>query len=230
MNAGSRHELCLLRNGITHWPQQQSPQTVAQPISKPCERGWRNMCLNKASTRHDSAAETGRVGQHEGRLSSRRFLHFEASSSNSMATTKVAPIVAAAEASLIPQLSRHDSVRADDFEKVDSIASTDTRRQLITKDGKEVEISWTEAEERWAVRKADLLFLPIFSVLFVWMAIGAQPHVGGRKPADVQDIRRPDKCFRSFDIHFPKGYWHHSRSSQHRHISAVARHCTLGNS
>lgn len=89
-----------------------------------------------------------------------------------MAATKVAPIVAAAEASLIPQLSRHDSARAGDFEKVDSITSTDTRRQLIEKDGKEVEISWTEAEENWAVRKADLLFLPIFSVLFVWMAIG----------------------------------------------------------
>ncbi|CAH0003970.1 unnamed protein product [Clonostachys byssicola] len=45
------------------------------------------------------------------------------------------------------------------------------KEQIILKDGQEHLISWTLDEERRVVRKADLLFLPIFTVMFTWMAI-----------------------------------------------------------
>ncbi|VUC26933.1 unnamed protein product [Clonostachys rosea] len=48
---------------------------------------------------------------------------------------------------------------------------TGTREQVIVKNGEEHIISWTPDEERRVVRKADLLFLPIFTVMFTWMAI-----------------------------------------------------------
>ncbi|SPO06183.1 related to nicotinamide mononucleotide permease [Cephalotrichum gorgonifer] len=43
--------------------------------------------------------------------------------------------------------------------------------QIIQKDGKDVHVSWTREEEARVVRKADFLFLPIFSLMFTWMAI-----------------------------------------------------------
>ncbi|KAI5865489.1 MFS general substrate transporter [Durotheca rogersii] len=43
--------------------------------------------------------------------------------------------------------------------------------QHIVKDGQQVLISWTKEEERRVVRKADYLFLPIFALMFTWMAI-----------------------------------------------------------
>jgi hypothetical protein len=37
-------------------------------------------------------------------------------------------------------------------------------RQVITKDGKDVLVTWTKEEQAKVVRKADFLFLPLFSV------------------------------------------------------------------
>ncbi|KAI0011194.1 MFS general substrate transporter [Xylariaceae sp. FL0662B] len=43
--------------------------------------------------------------------------------------------------------------------------------QHIERDGRRVLVSWTKAEEIRVVRKADYLFLPIFALMFTWMAI-----------------------------------------------------------
>ncbi|KAI1074120.1 MFS general substrate transporter [Whalleya microplaca] len=43
--------------------------------------------------------------------------------------------------------------------------------QHIERDGERVLVSWTKAEERRVVRKADYLFLPVFALMFTWMAI-----------------------------------------------------------
>lgn len=46
-----------------------------------------------------------------------------------------------------------------------------TLQQVIIRNGQEVLVTWTKDEERSGVRKADFLFLPIFAMLFTWMAI-----------------------------------------------------------
>ncbi|KAI2621698.1 MFS general substrate transporter [Hypoxylon sp. NC1633] len=43
--------------------------------------------------------------------------------------------------------------------------------QHIERDGQRVLVSWTKDEEKRVVRKADFLFLPIFALMFTWMAI-----------------------------------------------------------
>ncbi|OTB18984.1 hypothetical protein K445DRAFT_54466 [Daldinia sp. EC12] len=43
--------------------------------------------------------------------------------------------------------------------------------QHIEKNGQQVLVSWTKEEEKRVVRKADYLFLPIFALMFTWMAI-----------------------------------------------------------
>ncbi|OTB07793.1 hypothetical protein M426DRAFT_267012 [Hypoxylon sp. CI-4A] len=43
--------------------------------------------------------------------------------------------------------------------------------QHIERNGQRVLVSWTKEEERRVVRKADLLFLPLFALMFTWMAI-----------------------------------------------------------
>ncbi|KAL3435301.1 major facilitator superfamily domain-containing protein [Aspergillus tetrazonus] len=43
--------------------------------------------------------------------------------------------------------------------------------QRIDKNGQEVLITWMPAEDARIVRKLDFLFLPIFSLMFTWMAI-----------------------------------------------------------
>ncbi|KAI1390999.1 MFS general substrate transporter [Hypoxylon trugodes] len=43
--------------------------------------------------------------------------------------------------------------------------------QRIEKNGQQVLVSWTKEEEKRVVRKADWLFLPIFALMFTWMAI-----------------------------------------------------------
>lgn len=43
--------------------------------------------------------------------------------------------------------------------------------QIIERDGKEILVSWSKADEARVVRKADLLFLPLFTLMFTWMAI-----------------------------------------------------------
>ncbi|OTA67453.1 MFS general substrate transporter [Hypoxylon sp. EC38] len=43
--------------------------------------------------------------------------------------------------------------------------------QHIERNGQRVLVSWTKEEERRVVRKADYLFLPIFALMFTWMAI-----------------------------------------------------------
>ncbi|KAI8964039.1 MFS general substrate transporter [Daldinia sp. FL1419] len=43
--------------------------------------------------------------------------------------------------------------------------------QHIERNGQQVLVSWTKEEERRIVRKADWLFLPIFALMFTWMAI-----------------------------------------------------------
>lgn len=69
-------------------------------------------------------------------------------------------------------------VAADDFRKSPSeTESSDIGdgifRQDIEKDGKQVLVVWSKSEEARVVRKADLLFLPLFSVCntatgYVW--------------------------------------------------------------
>ncbi|KAJ4294452.1 hypothetical protein N0V90_008143 [Kalmusia sp. IMI 367209] len=43
--------------------------------------------------------------------------------------------------------------------------------QIIVRDGKEILVSWSKDEEAKVVRKADFLFLPLFTLMFTWMAI-----------------------------------------------------------
>ncbi|OTA94856.1 hypothetical protein M434DRAFT_10376 [Hypoxylon sp. CO27-5] len=43
--------------------------------------------------------------------------------------------------------------------------------QHIERNGQRVLVSWTKEEEKRVVRKADYLFLPIFALMFTWMAI-----------------------------------------------------------
>ncbi|XXH00181.1 hypothetical protein Hte_006523 [Hypoxylon texense] len=43
--------------------------------------------------------------------------------------------------------------------------------QHIERNGQQVLVSWTKEEEKRVVRKADYLFLPIFALMFTWMAI-----------------------------------------------------------
>ncbi|KAI0897789.1 MFS general substrate transporter [Annulohypoxylon nitens] len=43
--------------------------------------------------------------------------------------------------------------------------------QHIVRNGQQVLVSWTKEEEKRVVRKADYLFLPIFALMFTWMAI-----------------------------------------------------------
>ncbi|KAI1764068.1 MFS general substrate transporter [Hypoxylon sp. FL1150] len=43
--------------------------------------------------------------------------------------------------------------------------------QCIERNGMQVLVSWTKEEEKSVVRKADYLFLPIFALMFTWMAI-----------------------------------------------------------
>ncbi|KAL5408500.1 hypothetical protein PMIN03_006469 [Paraphaeosphaeria minitans] len=43
--------------------------------------------------------------------------------------------------------------------------------QVIERNGKEILVSWNEEEEAKVVRKADFLFLPLFTLMFTWMAI-----------------------------------------------------------
>ncbi|KAL3473945.1 major facilitator superfamily domain-containing protein [Aspergillus californicus] len=46
-----------------------------------------------------------------------------------------------------------------------------TLSQTITKDGHQVLVTWSLEDEARAVRKVDFLFLPIFALMFTWMAI-----------------------------------------------------------
>ncbi|KAL4815662.1 hypothetical protein BDW67DRAFT_185664 [Aspergillus spinulosporus] len=69
-------------------------------------------------------------------------------------------------------------MRSDD-KKADASLSIDPPQeaqdgilsQSILKNGEQVLISWRLAEEARIVRKLDFLFLPIFSLMFTWMAI-----------------------------------------------------------
>ncbi|OQE10556.1 hypothetical protein PENVUL_c004G00909 [Penicillium vulpinum] len=58
-----------------------------------------------------------------------------------------------------------------DIEKLDPEAPQDTLSHLIVKNGHQVLVTWTLEEESAIVRKLDFLFLPIFSLMFTWMAI-----------------------------------------------------------
>ncbi|KAK1764342.1 MFS general substrate transporter [Phialemonium atrogriseum] len=65
-------------------------------------------------------------------------------------------------------------ITADVTPKSESdMESTDDglRHQHIEKDGRQVLVSWTKDEEARVVRKADFLFLPLFALMFTWMAI-----------------------------------------------------------
>ncbi|CAH0015696.1 unnamed protein product [Clonostachys rhizophaga] len=61
------------------------------------------------------------------------------------------------------------------------------REQIILKNGQEHLISWTLDEQRRVVRKADLLFLPIFTVMFTWMAIDRTNVSGVLSSTFLQD-------------------------------------------
>ncbi|KAK7210729.1 hypothetical protein V2G26_017907 [Clonostachys chloroleuca] len=61
------------------------------------------------------------------------------------------------------------------------------REQIILKNCQEHLISWTLDEERRVVRKADLLFLPIFTVMFTWMAIDRTNVSGVLSSTFLQD-------------------------------------------
>ncbi|GAA6050961.1 hypothetical protein JCM3770_005344 [Rhodotorula araucariae] len=59
-------------------------------------------------------------------------------------------------------------------EKVVDVESLEDLNVLyghVIKDGVRVPISWTKDEERRVVRKADMFLLPIFTILFFWMAL-----------------------------------------------------------
>lgn len=54
---------------------------------------------------------------------------------------------------------------SDDGDKKDTEDLSDgVFRQVVTKNGAQVLVTWTRAEELKVVRKADFLFLPIFTV------------------------------------------------------------------
>jgi len=54
---------------------------------------------------------------------------------------------------------------SSDTEKLSSETDSDgSFQQVILRKGQEVSVSWTKEEERRVVRKADLLFLPLFTV------------------------------------------------------------------
>lgn len=60
-------------------------------------------------------------------------------------------------------------ISADDFHKSPSESESSdvgdgTFRKYIEKDGKQVLVVWSKSEEARVVRKADFLFLPLFSV------------------------------------------------------------------
>ncbi|KEZ44019.1 hypothetical protein SAPIO_CDS3738 [Scedosporium apiospermum] len=57
------------------------------------------------------------------------------------------------------------------FERHSEASSDGVFHQIIVKDGQDVLVSWTLEEEKHVVRKADFLFLPIFALMFTWMAI-----------------------------------------------------------
>ncbi|PKS06187.1 hypothetical protein jhhlp_007504 [Lomentospora prolificans] len=59
----------------------------------------------------------------------------------------------------------------DSDEQCSEVSGDGVFHQTIVKDGKEVLVSWTLEEESRVVRKADFLFLPIFALMFTWMAI-----------------------------------------------------------
>ncbi|KAJ5496516.1 Major facilitator superfamily domain general substrate transporter [Penicillium fimorum] len=58
-----------------------------------------------------------------------------------------------------------------DSDKPDPEAQRDTLSHLLVKNGERVLVTWTLEEESVIVRKLDFLFLPIFSLIFTWMAI-----------------------------------------------------------
>jgi len=70
----------------------------------------------------------------------------------------------------INKISSHIQERSADSTSSDmekqSLESTSdgSVHQVILRKGQEVSISWTKEEERRVVRKADLLFLPLFTV------------------------------------------------------------------
>ncbi|KAL4887586.1 major facilitator superfamily domain-containing protein [Aspergillus karnatakaensis] len=60
-----------------------------------------------------------------------------------------------------PASERYDAEEQDDG----------TLSQVISKNGEQVLVTWRKEEEARIVRKVDFLFLPIFSLMFTWMAI-----------------------------------------------------------
>ncbi|KAJ9150375.1 MFS general substrate transporter [Pleurostoma richardsiae] len=59
-----------------------------------------------------------------------------------------------------------------DSEKHDVESTEDGHfNQYIERDGKHILVNWTKEEEARVVRKADFLFLPLFTLMFTWMAI-----------------------------------------------------------
>ncbi|CEL02569.1 hypothetical protein ASPCAL03737 [Aspergillus calidoustus] len=58
-----------------------------------------------------------------------------------------------------------------DSERSDEEQENGTLTQHILKNGEQVLVTWRKEEEARIVRKVDFLFLPIFSLMFTWMAI-----------------------------------------------------------
>lgn len=56
--------------------------------------------------------------------------------------------------------------------------------QVITKEGKDILVSWTQEEQAQVVRKADFLFLPLFAVR-ISQEIGAGSHAGLFSPPQL---------------------------------------------
>ncbi|KAK9897321.1 MFS general substrate transporter [Cystobasidium minutum MCA 4210] len=78
------------------------------------------------------------------------------------------------DGTLMPE-SPSESVK-DVFTPVDEkhdieISEDDRLTAYIDKDGAQVLVTWTRAEQRRVVRKADFLFLPIFTALFFWFGL-----------------------------------------------------------
>ncbi len=62
------------------------------------------------------------------------------------------------------QADEHGAESTSDIEKQPAGTLDGKNRQIILKRGDEWLVTWTKDEERRVVRKADFLFLPIFTV------------------------------------------------------------------
>ncbi|KAI2463426.1 MFS general substrate transporter [Annulohypoxylon bovei var. microspora] len=90
-----------------------------------------------------------------------------------VAATAAAPANIAAQIITKPEVvAKEEALRApSDDESDNSADSLYYYHQHILRNGQQVLVSWTKNEERRDVRKADYLFLPIFALMFTWMAI-----------------------------------------------------------